>query len=419
MMRFRLLSAGVIGAGLGLSLVPHSPLGVPAAYAQDSEKLRPEVGKPLQKAQEFVKDHKLAEAAAQVRDADNAKNKTAYESFVIEQMRGSIAQASGDYAAAAKSYETQLASGRVSGAEETKLVMAVATSSYQLKDYPKAVTWIQRYLKEGGSDPAMRALLISAYYSAGDYANAGKAQAEQIAAEEKAGAKPTEEQLQLLQACQTQTKDNAGFVNTIEKLVTYYPKKDYWALLIHGLQVKPGFASDRLALDLDRLQLAVGTLTTSAQYMDMAQISLQAGLTGEAKVIVDKGYASGVLGTGTEAARQQRLKDLVTRTINDDQQTMGKGDADADAAAAKDGQALLDIGAKYVSYGKYDKGIPDMEAAVRKDQLKHPEDAKLHLGLAYLAAGQKAKAVQMLKTVGGTDGTADLARLWILEIGKV
>jgi tetratricopeptide (TPR) repeat protein len=103
--------------------------------------------------------------------------------------------------------------------------------------------------------------------------------------------------------------------------------------------------------------------------------------------------------------------------MTEDQQNLGKGDAEA--AAAKDGQALLDIGAKYVSYGTFDKGIPAMEQAVRKDALKRPEDAKLHLGLAYMAAGQKAKAVQMLKTVGGTDGTAELARLWILQIGKV
>ena len=416
MTRFRLLYVGLVGAGLGLTLVPHAPLGIAAAQAQEAEKLRPEVGKPLQKAQDFVKQHKLPEATAQVREADAVKNKTAYESFVIEQMRGSIAQAEGDTAAAAKSYEAQLASGRVSGAEQTKLVMAVASMSYQAKDYPKAITWIQRYLKEGGTDPAMRTLLISAYYSAGDYASAGKAQNDQIVAAEKANAKPTEEQLQLLAACQTQTKDTAGFAATMEKLVVYYPKKDYWAQLIHGLQVKPGF-SDRLTLDLDRLQLTVGTLSTSAQYMDMAQISLQAGLTGEAKAIVDKGYAAGVLGTGAEAPRQQRLKDLVTRTATEDQQNMGKGDADA--AAAKDGQALLDIGAKYVSYGKFDKGIPAMEQAIRKDALKHPEDAKLHLGLAYLAAGQKAKAVQMLKTVGGTDGTAELARLWVLQIGKV
>jgi hypothetical protein len=416
MTRFRLLYAGLVGAGIGLTMLPHAPLGIAVAHAQDEEKLRPEVGKPLQKAQDLLKQHKLPEATAQLHEADAAKNKTAYESFVIEEMRGSIAQASGDMAGAAKSYEAQLASGRVSNAEQIKLVQAVASMSYQAKDYAKSITWINRYFKEGGTDPAMRTLLIQSYYLSNDFANAGKAQAEQIAAEEKAGQKPAEDQLQLLAACQTQAKDNAGFAATMEKLVVYYPKKDYWAQLIHGLQVKPGF-SDRLTLDLDRLQLAVGTLATSAQYMDMAQISLQAGLTGEAKVIVDKGYAAGVLGTGAEAPRQQRLKDLVTRTIAEDQQNMGKGDADA--AAAKDGQALFDIGAKYVSYGQFDKGIPAMEQGVRKDALKHPEDAKLHLGLAYLAAGQKAKAVQMLKTVGGTDGTADLARLWILEIGKV
>jgi hypothetical protein len=416
MKRSRLLYAGLVGAGLCLTLVSHASLGIQAAQAEDADKLRPEVGKPLQKAQEFVKQHKLAEAAAQVRDADNAKNKTAYESFVIEQVRGSIAQASGDMAAAAKSYEAQIASGRVSGAEQTKLVMAVASMSYQAKDYPKAITWITRYFKEGGTDPAMRTLLIQSYYLSGDYANAGKAQADQIAALEKAGQKPPEDQLQLLAACQTQSKDNAGFSATMEKLVTYYPKKDYWAQLIHGLQVKPGF-SDRLSLDLERLQLAVGTLSTSAQYMDMAQIALQAGLTGEAKAIVDKGYATGVLGTGTEAPRQQRLKDLVARTMAEDQANLGKGDAEA--AAAKDGQPLFDLGAKYVSYGQYDKGLPDMEAGLKKDALKRPEDAKLHLGLAYFWAGQKAKAVQMLKTVGGTDGTADLARLWILQIGKV
>jgi hypothetical protein len=38
----------------------------------------------------------------------------------------------------------------------------------------------------------------------------------------------------------------------------------------------------------------------------------------------------------------------------------------------------------------------------------------LHLGIAYLRAGQKERAVQAFKSVQGTDGTADLARLWTL-----
>ncbi|MEY3287134.1 MAG: hypothetical protein RL500_1864, partial [Pseudomonadota bacterium] len=44
--------------------------------------------------------------------------------------------------------------------------------------------------------------------------------------------------------------------------------------------------------------------------------------------------------------------------------------------------------------------------------LKRPDDAKLRLGLAQLKAGQKAKAAQTLKGVGGKEGAAEVARLW-------
>ena len=47
--------------------------------------------------------------------------------------------------------------------------------------------------------------------------------------------------------------------------------------------------------------------------------------------------------------------------------------------------------------------------------MKRPEDAKLRLGEAQIYAGQKAKGVQTLRTVQGSDGTADIARLWILN----
>jgi hypothetical protein len=218
----------------------------------------------------------------------------------------------------------------------------------------------------------------------------------------------------LLAACQEQLKDDGGFTATMEKLVIHYPKKDYWAQLIHRVQIKPGFASDRLGLDVQRLALAVGTLSTSTQYMEMAQRALQNGLAGEAKAIMDKGYDAGILGTGPEAARAQRLKDLVARTIADDQQSFAAGTAEA---TAQDGSALLAIGAKYVSYGQFDKGLPVMEQAIERGGLKRADDARLHLGLGYLAAGQTTRAVAMLRTVGGNDGAADLGRLWILQTG--
>ena len=55
-----------------------------------------------------------------------------------------------------------------------------------------------------------------------------------------------------------------------------------------------------------------------------------------------------------------------------------------------------------------------MEQGIAKGNSAHPDDDRLHLGFAYLLAGQKAKAVAAFRGVQGADGSAALARLWIL-----
>ena len=72
------------------------------------------------------------------------------------------------------------------------------------------------------------------------------------------------------------------------------------------------------------------------------------------------------------------------------------------------------MGYNYVIEGAPQKGLAFMEQGIQKGGLKRPEDAKLLLGIAQLQGGSKARALQTLKGVQGTDGTADLARLWIL-----
>ena len=68
--------------------------------------------------------------------------------------------------------------------------------------------------------------------------------------------------------------------------------------------------------------------------------------------------------------------------------------------------------------GQSEKGLGLMEQGVKKGGLRRPEDAKLHLAIAYLAAGQKAKAIDAFKSVQGADGTADLARLWLIHVQR-
>lgn len=374
----------------------------PAVHA--AEGARPEVGNPLKAAATALRSRNARGALAEVAKAESVPNRTPYENFLILQMKGSAANAAGDYDTAIASFDAVLKSGRVSGREASEMQKAIAVAYYQKKDYGQAARAAQRYFKEGGNDGAMRTVLLQSHYLSGDCGAVSR-----IAEESQ---RATEEELQMLLNCYQRARDNGGYVATMEKLVVSYPKKEYWTDLLARVQKKPGF-SDRLALHVYRLRLATGNLRDSNDYMEMAQLALQAGSSAEAKQVVDRGYETKALGAGKDAERHGRLKALVEKSIAASQQ--GRAKEEADAMAAPSGEELVKLGMNYVYEGKADKGLQLIEQGIKKGNLKRPEDAKLTLGEAQILAGHRNRAAQTLKSVTGNDGTADLARLWVLN----
>ena len=390
------------GATIALALV------VGAAHAADT--VRPEVGKPLQEAQSLIKARKYKEALAKVNDADAAANKTAYENYLIEYMRLSAAMSGGEMNTAAKAYDALAASGKLGAAEKLKMMESIAGGYYRDKNWAKAIEWAQRYQRDGGTSAQMQTLLVQAQFQSGDKAGVAKELMAEIQADEKAGRAPPEDQLKLLMNASASLPEGGGYSFALERLVTYYPKKEYWAELIAGVQRKPGF-SDRFSLDIYRLMLATGGMTKANDYMEMTQLALQAGLAAEAKAAIDKGFASGVLGTGPEADRQKRLRDLAVRKAEEAKAEMPA--KEAEAMAEKDGTALVAVGFNLATSGQAAKGVTLIEKGIAKGGLKRPEDAKLRLGQAMVLAGSP-KAAGVLRGVTGADGTADLARMWII-----
>src|ERR1700734_1699444 len=98
MTRSRLLSFGLIAAGLGVASLSSVALVPSVAYA--AEGIRPEVGKPLQAAQDLAKKGNFAGSLAEANKAAAVNGKTAYETLLVEQVRGTIAQQAGDSATA-------------------------------------------------------------------------------------------------------------------------------------------------------------------------------------------------------------------------------------------------------------------------------------------------------------------------------
>ena len=367
-----------LGAAALLSLV----LG---AQAQDS--VRPDVGRPLQAAQEMIRAGKYKQALDKVREAEAVGGRNANETYMIERMRLAAASGAGDVETAARSFEA--VQGRVGGADKLRMIESLAGGYYRARDYPKAMQWGQRYFREGGTSGAIRTLLIQSQYLAGDFNGAAKELRTEIEQAEKSGNPPGEDRLKLLVNATLKMNDTNGYVWALERLVTYYPKKEYWVDLLARLQRKPNF-SDRLALDTYRLSLATGSMSAANDYMEMTQLALQAGFPSEAKQIVDKGFAAGVLGTGKEAERHKRLADLVAKKIEEDKKAQAENLAEAEAA--KDGTALVNAGMNLVFAGDKAKGLALMQKGIAKGNLKRADDAKLHLAIAQLNAGDNAKA---------------------------
>lgn len=370
--------------------------------------LRPEIGKPLQQASELIKAGNGRGALAKVREAEAAGAKNANEQLMIDRMKAAAAQRAGDNATAVQALNSLY--GKTSGAEQAQTAEQLAYAYAQLKDWANARQWVDKAQSMGRSSASLTQLQQYLLSQSGDYNAIARDSGAAVAAAEKAGRRPDEGELLRLADAQQRLNNTNGYIHTLEKLVAYYPKKDYWAAYLGRLTRKSGFAQ-RLGLDVMRLRLATDTLESTDDYMEMAQLALQARLPAEGLKIVDKGFAAGKLGTGPEASRHQRLKDLAIKRAAEKKASIAADEAAA--AAEKSGDALVDVGYAYVTMGQVDKGVKLIEDGIAKGNLKNPEDAKLRLGMAQIQSpATKAKGLQTLRSLKGSDGVAEIGRLW-------
>ena len=371
------------------------------AHAQ-APAVRPEIGKPIQQAADLIKAKRGKEALARLREAQAVGNKTAYEQYLIDRVLGLAHEAAGDHAAAAKAFESAGASSAVPEAERRQFVAAAAAQYYAAKEYAKAAELAGRQLRDGGGDRSLRQVYVQSLYLASNFPAAAKALAADIETDEQAGRAPAEAELQMLASSYEKMRDTTGYARALEKLVAHYPKKEYWLAAIHSVVTLPGYA-DRLAIDVARLKIATGTMRNASEYVEAVQLALQDGFPREALAIYEKGVADGRLGTGPDAERHKRLKSLIDKDIAEDR-----------PVDAKDGKTLLNDGYNDVLRGQQKQGLERMEQGMKLGSgLKRPDHAKLQLAHGYHLAGQNQKAIQIYRTVQGTDGAAALARLWI------
>lgn len=408
-MKLKTLAAVAVGAAaLVIGGTPEGGLGFSQAQAQ-SEGVRPEVGKHLKDAQTLIKGGKYKEALAKVRDAEGVAGRNATENNTIEQMRMAAASGAGDADQVVKGFEALKASGKLSAGDQVKVMETIATTYLRANNGAKALEWANKYFAAGGNSPAMKQVQTQSQLRSGDMAAVLKDALADIAADEKAGRTPSQDKLNLAFYASTKTRDAGTEAAITEKLLNYYPKKELWTQVLGSLTQKKYF-SDKYTLDVYRLKLVTGNLTSANDYMEMAQLAAQAGYPDEGKKVVEKGLAAGILGQGAEGARHKRLADLLTKKIAEAK--AAQAEAEKVASESKDGTPLISLGLANAYRGDALKGTQLIKAAIEKG-VKNPDDAQLYLGLAYYVGGDTAKAQAAWRVAARTNSAAgELARYW-------
>ena len=372
----------------------------------------PKLAKPLKAAHDDLNAKKYADAIVKLKEAEGIAGKTPYDQHLINDMLGFAYIRTNNFPEAAKSLEAELNDGFTPQADIPARVRALAQLNYQIKNYDKAIEYGTRAIKGGFADDEMKTLVGQAYYLKGDWKGTLRYEDEFVNSQIKEGHTPKSEALQLILSACVKLNDSACETRALERVVTYYPKPDYWYQLLFTMRQQTS-GNDANTLQTYRLMSEVDVLKNPDDYTEMAQLALEAGSPGEAQRILEKGFAKGVFTDQRAKERNQRLLESAKKAAATDQASLAK--VEKEAETAKTGTKSVGLGLAYLGYGQYDKAADAISKGLDKGGVKDEAQARLLLGIAQLKGGHKEEATKSFHAVKGDPSLERLANLWTLH----
>jgi tetratricopeptide (TPR) repeat protein len=408
----KFLTALLVGAlfvgGAGAAKVAHA--------ADDKPKVSRAVAKPLQAAKEAMDAKKYPEALEKLKEVEGISGKTPYDEYLMNELYGFVYVRTNQFPEAAKSLEAGLNAGFLEPADVPNRVKALAQVNYQIKNYDKAIEFGERALKSSGADDDMFTLVAQAHYIKNDFKGTEKFVNDYVDEQVKAGKTPKEQTLQLLMSSCVKQDDQDCTTKALEKLVSYYPKPDYWQNLLYSMFQQQG-QTEKSLLHVYRLASEVDVLKRPDDYTEFAQLAIEAGSPGEAQSILEKGMSKNVFTDARSLDKNKRLLESAKKQAASDKATLDK--IASDAAAAKTGDKDVSVGLAYLGYKEYDKAVQALSRGLGKPGVQNEAEARLLLGIAELGAGRKDEAQKAFKAVKGDARLERLANLWSLHARQV
>lgn len=414
--------------GIGLTLAFHAPCQAQASTNDNTKAntsnpspaplvllaapvLRPEIIKSLQAAQDAMKAGQLVVALSLAQQTLTLPGITPEEKPVIQRTLAGVALQMKNYDLAISTLESVLQDmpDTVPVPQRTQLIESLLSVCQQAQDFERFVQWSRVYLELEGTNATVRPVYIQTLALLKMHKEVVAEINIKMKLDQAAQLKTPENELRMLAISQRQLKDDAGYNDTLKRLLVDYPSKAYWSEMIARLARQASFNA-RYDLDLYRLLELTGNMEEANEYMDMANIALKNGLPAEAARVMAQAEAQGLLGKGPDAVMHQKLKIEVKQKVAEDEKALP-----ALERSAKDANTIASLAEVYAAKQQWDAAMASYNKALAMGGLRREAEIKLHAGWAHFKAGQKAPAIQLwdsIKDDATAMSLAQLCKIW-------
>jgi tetratricopeptide (TPR) repeat protein len=401
--------AVALGAALALGIAPAAMAKEKPAAAPASPPLSKEFRAVAAPAQAAITAKAWPDAIAKLDLADPVA-KSPYEKFVAAQLRYLAARGVGNAAMESAAADAMVASGGAPAELAGPLALQVGSNAYAAGNYPRALQLLQEAERLGAKDDQLPILIADTNFRMKNIP-AGMAALEKGIAAKKAAGQPVPDQwYKRARSAAYNAKMDAETSKWSRALIAAYPSQVNWrdALVVYRDTVK---RPAPVNLDLFRLMRATKALDGERDYMEHASLAFDSGLPGEAKAVVDEGFALSKVPAGSRALTEVRTSALAKITA--DRASLPA----SERASAASARTALATGDAYYAYGEDAKAVPLYQSAIAKGGIDL-DVANMHLGMSLLRLGQRDAARTAFQQVNPAGPRGELAQFWILHVDQ-
>lgn len=371
--------------------------------------LRNNVYEKLAAAQEAAEAKDLNGAASILDGMISSGGKNAlnsYELANVYNLYAFIHYSREDYAKALKAYEQVVAQPDIPIAMEINTKYTIAQLYFVQEQWQKGINALLEWFAVTDSPNANAyVLLAQGYYQTKDYDKALQNVVKAINMYKAEDKLPKEQWYNLARFLYFEKNDVKNTVATLEQLLTYYPKKEYWVQLSHmyGEQKKEGL--QLAAMDTAYVQ---NMLDKGPEQVTMAYLYLNGEIPYRAAKVMEKGLKDGSIQATSKnyeiAASAWRQAQELDKAIPAMEEAAAKSD---------DGELYARLGNIYLDSDRNKEAITAINKGLSRGGVKRPDTARLVLGMAYFNTKQYDKAREAFQAAGRDERSAKYAEQWI------